>query len=124
MDPPFVHPSPIANAQKSLSQERDRWFESGSLQWRVRCELDLGEGGFAGEIAAAPPCSRSRRFSRTPVDPLFAAPPLGSDSRAIVDEIGWGASFSQLIADGIVAETLPAGTPPGQQRPAEGMAAR
>jgi hypothetical protein len=35
-----------------------------------------------------------------------------------------GASFSQLIADGIVAETLPAGTPPGQQRPAEGMAAR
>jgi hypothetical protein len=50
----------------------------------------LGEGGFAGEIAAAPPCSRSRRFSRTPVDPLFAAPPLGSDSRAIVDEIGWG----------------------------------
>jgi hypothetical protein len=50
----------------------------------------LGEGGFAGEIAAAPPCSRSRRFSCTPGDPLFAAPPLGSDSRAIVDEIGWG----------------------------------
>jgi hypothetical protein len=30
--PPFVSPSPIGNAQKSLSQERDRWFESGSLQ--------------------------------------------------------------------------------------------
>jgi hypothetical protein len=29
--PPFVPPSPIGNAQKSLSQERDRWFESGSL---------------------------------------------------------------------------------------------
>ena len=120
----FVQPTPIGNAQKSLSQERDRWFESGSLQRRIRCELDLGEGGFAGEIAAAPPCSRSRRFWGTPVDPLFAAPPLGSDSRAIVDEIGWGDSFSQLVADGIVAEKLPAGTPPGRQRPAEGMAAR
>ena len=29
---PFVPPSPIGNSQKSLSQERDRWFESGSLQ--------------------------------------------------------------------------------------------
>ena len=27
--------SPIGSAQKSLSQERDRWFESGSLQRRV-----------------------------------------------------------------------------------------
>ena len=42
-------------AEKSLSQERYRWFESGSLQRGVRCELDLGEGGFADEIAAAPP---------------------------------------------------------------------
>jgi crotonobetainyl-CoA:carnitine CoA-transferase CaiB-like acyl-CoA transferase len=67
---------------------------------------------------------RSRRFSRTPVDPLFAAPPLGCDSRAIVDETGWGARFSQLVADGIVAVKLPAGTPPGQRRPAEGMSAR
>lgn len=67
---------------------------------------------------------RSRRFSRTPVDPLFAAPPLGCDSRAIVDETGWGARFSQLVADGIVAVKLPAGTPPGQRRPAEGMPAR
>jgi hypothetical protein len=31
----------------------------------------------------------------------------------IVDETGWGANFSQLVADGIVAEKLPAGTPPG-----------
>jgi len=38
MAPPFVSPSPIGNAQKSLSQERDRWFESASLQRRV-CEL-------------------------------------------------------------------------------------
>ena len=29
---PFVPPPPIGNVQKSLSQERDRWFESGSLQ--------------------------------------------------------------------------------------------
>ena len=35
MAPPFVPPSPIGNAQKSLSQERDRWFESGSLRRRV-----------------------------------------------------------------------------------------
>jgi crotonobetainyl-CoA:carnitine CoA-transferase CaiB-like acyl-CoA transferase len=61
---------------------------------------------------------RSRRFSRTPVDPLFAAPPLGCDSRAIIDETGWGARFSQLVADGIVAEKSPAGTPPGHRRPA------
>ena len=48
----------------------------------------------------------------------------GCDSRAIVDETGWGARFSQLVADGIVAEKLPAEMPSGQQRPAEGMAAR
>jgi len=36
---PFVRPSPIGNAQMSLSQQRDRWFESASLQRRVRCEL-------------------------------------------------------------------------------------
>jgi hypothetical protein len=30
--PPFVPPSPISNAQKSLSQERDRRFESYALQ--------------------------------------------------------------------------------------------
>jgi hypothetical protein len=30
--PPFVPPSPIGNAQKSLSQERYRRFESGSLR--------------------------------------------------------------------------------------------
>ena len=67
---------------------------------------------------------RSRRFSRTPVDPLSAAPPFGWDSRAIVDEAGWGARFSQLVADGIVAEELPAATWPGERRPAEGMPAR
>jgi len=67
---------------------------------------------------------RSRRFSCTPIDPLFAGPPLGCDSRAIVEESGWGARFSQLLADGIVAVKLPAGTPPGQRWPAEGMPAR
>jgi hypothetical protein len=29
----------------------------------------------------------------------------GCDSRAIVDETGWGARFSQLVADGIFART-------------------
>jgi crotonobetainyl-CoA:carnitine CoA-transferase CaiB-like acyl-CoA transferase len=67
---------------------------------------------------------RSCGFSCAPLDPLFAAPPLGSDSRAIADETGWGARFGQLVADGIVAEKLPAGTPPGQRRPAEEMPAR
>jgi hypothetical protein len=32
---------PIGNAQQSLSQQRDRWFESGSLQRRVTCEPDF-----------------------------------------------------------------------------------
>jgi hypothetical protein len=59
--------------------------------------------------------SGSRGGPRAPIDPLFAAPPLGRDSRAIVDETGWGARFSQLIADGIVAEKLPAATLPGQK---------
>jgi hypothetical protein len=40
----------------------------------------------------------------------------GCHSIAIVDESGWGARFGQLVADGIVAEKLPAGMPPGQQR--------
>ena len=48
----------------------------------------------------------------------------GCDSRAIVDETGWGARFSQLVADGIFAEKFPAGMPPDQQRPTKGMAAR
>jgi len=34
---------------------RNRRFESSSLPRGVHCELDLGEGGFADEIAAAPP---------------------------------------------------------------------
>jgi hypothetical protein len=38
---PPVPPSPIGNAQKSLSQERDRWFESGSLQRTVRLSVDF-----------------------------------------------------------------------------------
>jgi hypothetical protein len=33
--PPFVPPSPIGNAQKSLSQGRDRWFESVFLRHGV-----------------------------------------------------------------------------------------
>jgi hypothetical protein len=39
--PPFVPPSPIGNAEKSLSRERDRWFESVSLQQRVSNEPGL-----------------------------------------------------------------------------------
>ena len=53
MAPPFVSPSPINNAQKSLSQERDRWFESASLQRRVGSELGFREGGSAGFLPEA-----------------------------------------------------------------------
>ena len=55
MAPPFVPPS-IGNAQKSLSQERDRWFESGSLQRRV-CLTSAFHGcrrkkpGFRGSVS-------------------------------------------------------------------------
>ena len=41
-----------------------------------------------------------------------------------VDETGCGARFSQLVADGIFAEKLPARIPPGQQQPTKGMAGR
>jgi hypothetical protein len=45
------HGSAIGGASAS----RNRRFESAFLQRGVRCELDLGEGDFAYEIAAAPP---------------------------------------------------------------------
>ena len=61
MAPPFV-PSPIGDAQKSLSQERDRWFESGSLQRGV-CELSVPK-----------PPSRLFRFSK-PLDPISESDP-------------------------------------------------
>jgi hypothetical protein len=47
---------PLAFREESgFFPRRDRRFESLFLQRGVRCELDLGEGGFADEIAAAPP---------------------------------------------------------------------
>ena len=60
---PFVPPPPIGNAQKSLSQERDRWFESGSLQERVMRTRDLkADRGLIKPIAAA--ASRVNREKR------------------------------------------------------------
>jgi len=44
-----VHQSP------NPYRARNRKFESGFLQRRVRCEPELGEGGLAYEIAVAPP---------------------------------------------------------------------
>jgi hypothetical protein len=56
-----------AAARALAAGARNRKFESISLQRGVRCELDLGEGGFADEIAAAPPggftCWRTRPLS-------------------------------------------------------------
>jgi hypothetical protein len=34
---------PIGDAQQSLLQQWDRWFESGSLQRGVRCEPDWAQ---------------------------------------------------------------------------------
>src|SRR6516165_9907167 len=45
-------------------------FESISPQRRVRCELDLGEGGFADEIAA-------REISHSEPSALLIPPPCG-----------------------------------------------
>ena len=60
---PFVPPPPIGNVQKSLSQERDRWFESGSLQERVMRTRDLkADRGLIKPIAAA--ASRVNREKR------------------------------------------------------------
>jgi crotonobetainyl-CoA:carnitine CoA-transferase CaiB-like acyl-CoA transferase len=43
------------------------------------------------------------RLSLTPLDPLFAAPPLGWHSREIVEEVGLGDRFADLVASGVVA---------------------
>ena len=58
MAPLLVPPSPIGSAQKSLSQERDRRFESGSLQRRVICELGSRLSGVPRTISAP---GRARR---------------------------------------------------------------
>jgi TPR repeat protein len=50
-----VPPSPIGNAQKSLSQERDRWFESIFLQRGVWCEPD-----FRGRAPTSEPAGNAR----------------------------------------------------------------
>src|SRR6516164_8334138 len=48
---PFVPPPPIGNVQKSLSQERDRWFESGSLQRRVvRTPVPTSKAGLSVRV--------------------------------------------------------------------------
>ena len=52
-NPPYMALRSAATRRR-WPPSRDRWFESISLQRGVRCELDLGEGGFADEIAAAP----------------------------------------------------------------------
>jgi hypothetical protein len=71
--------------ETDLFREKDRWFEPL----------------FAPEACkpSVPPPGKEHTLTD------------GRQSRAIVDETGWGARFSQLIADGIVAEKLPAGMP-------------
>ena len=92
----------------------------------MRCTLHVASVSFATiQNWAGSAVSGVRAGSRAPQSIRCPrAPPFGWDSRAIVDEAGWGARFSQLVADGIVAEELPAATWPGERRPAEGMPAR
>ena len=63
--PPLLRPSPIGNAEKSLSQERDRWFESGSLQQRVHVSRDFAlprrEAGFFARVCGSGRCSAVSR---------------------------------------------------------------
>jgi hypothetical protein len=48
--PPFVPPSPIGNAQKSLSQERDRWFEPAASPSELRTRATFARvGGYGAE---------------------------------------------------------------------------
>ncbi len=42
------------------------------------------------------------KLSRTPLVPLFGAPPLGRHAREILNEVGYGNQFEELIAAGIV----------------------
>ena len=52
---PTVDRAHLGRLKALLIWQRNWNFESISLQRGVRCELDLGEGDFADEIAAAPP---------------------------------------------------------------------
>jgi len=45
----------VSDDMPSASASRNRRFDPVPLQRGIRCELDLGEGGFADEIAAASP---------------------------------------------------------------------
>src|SRR6266404_2710457 len=56
---------PIGNAQQSLLQQRDRWFESGSLHGRVSNEpfaQSSPDGGLSGKDAGFEPQDSNRRI--------------------------------------------------------------
>ena len=106
-----VGPGPIGVMARSARardktarfHERDRRFESVSLQGR-------GMGSHAAWVLLLRPSLR-RAGQRRDVLPHSVPPPGkeptltdGRHSRGIVNETGSGARFSQLIADGIVAE--------------------
>ncbi|MBV9597814.1 MAG: CoA transferase [Chloroflexi bacterium] len=62
-----------------------------------------------GEVRSIAP---SRRLSRTPARPSFAAPPAGWDTRELVEEAGLGDEFQQLLSRGVLAERQPEGISP------------
>ncbi len=46
---------------------------------------------------------RSTWLSVTPLDPLFPAPLLGTYSHEVVEEVGFGDRFAELVAAGAIA---------------------
>ena len=70
--PLSVYQSGISRRQqpRDLSPERDRWFESGSLQRGVRCELDLGEAASTRVTVRPSERARSNKTSGRAIHPL------------------------------------------------------
>lgn len=60
-----------------------------------------------GKVTLAGP---SPRLTRTPALPTFPAGAPGSDTRSILEGLGYGEQIEQLIETGVVRDGLPAGT--------------
>jgi hypothetical protein len=60
---------PIGNAQQSLLQQRDRWFESGSLQQRAGLTSRLHASGRPRQKLRRAKCSVSNPTTPTSPDP-------------------------------------------------------
>ena len=77
---------------EAFPEIRNHKFEFVFLLPGVRCELDLGEGGFADEIAAAPPggftCWRTREDWPPSLWPNHGPAGIGNESKlGIADHV-------------------------------------